>query len=276
MVSRKQVFKRVLIGALNTFVVFFSAAISMGVLLLIVARFMGPRAALSALAGCAAIGLITFLLSELIVVLTSGASAEEVASYPLFPELVCEITKDWWFFVKPRLYILPHDSPNACAFGVGFLGQWGVAITPSLYHKLDRSELKAVIAHELGHGICKDVGLMSQYVVITGTTEKFAKAFWNMKTPLGKGLLSLVIGALFYLFAKVLFPIGRNTLSQEREETADALAALFVGSPRPLMSALEKIHDGFKDTDDGSFIDALFVTHPRHKDRLQALAALEQ
>ena len=50
----------------------------------------------------------------------------------------------------PKLYIIPEDAPNA--FATGRNPRNGVvAVTEGLLRVLDRSEVAAVIAHELGH-----------------------------------------------------------------------------------------------------------------------------
>ena len=52
--------------------------------------------------------------------------------------------------IKPRVYVIPDNVPNACAVGLSNSDS-AVAITTGLLQNLDEYEIEAVLAHEIGH-----------------------------------------------------------------------------------------------------------------------------
>ena len=226
-------------------------------------------------------GLLMFVLGELAVrsiFNVTRISPKKPGDYPRFAQLADTIRKERRFLWCPRLYVMDMDVPNAMAFGWGFLGQAGIAITPSLYELLDDEELKAVLAHEFGHVVCRDAGLMALIVAISGGSEELSRIFLKGKTFFGTGPVALIIGAMAWLFAKIVIPIGRSALAQEREYSADALAALWLNDWRPLASALKKLSanaSGKSSARKRMFSD-LFISHPEMSKRLAALQQLEQ
>lgn len=51
---------------------------------------------------------------------------------------------------KPRIYIIPDKTPNACAVGLSH-NDTAVGVTTGLLRNLDENEIEAVLAHEIGH-----------------------------------------------------------------------------------------------------------------------------
>ena len=107
----------------------------------------------------------------------------------------------------------------------------------------------------------------------------------------GKGggavLIAILVGGGMYLFGRLFGLILQNFVSRQREYAADAKSARIMGTPKPLMSALEKICGnpsvgtstvgaacGFLCTADPDPSD-MFSTHPSMPKRLRALQALE-
>src|SRR5687767_6048139 len=68
---------------------------------------------------------------------------------------------------KPRIWIVPDEDPNAFATGRD-PATAHVAVTAGLLTQLDRDELQAVIAHELGHVKNLDVRLMTLLAALVG------------------------------------------------------------------------------------------------------------
>ena len=79
----------------------------------------------------------------------------------------------------PRVYIIPEQSPNA--FATGRNPQHGaVAVTEGLMRLLDREELKAVLAHELGHVRNRDTLIMTVAATIAGALSMLTHmALWG-------------------------------------------------------------------------------------------------
>ena len=68
---------------------------------------------------------------------------------------------------RPRVWIVPDDDPNAFATGRD-ANTAHIAVTAGLLEMLDRDELQAVIAHELGHVKNLDVRLMTLLAALVG------------------------------------------------------------------------------------------------------------
>lgn len=69
---------------------------------------------------------------------------------------------------RPRVWIVPDEDPNAFATGYDERDSH-VAVTEGLLRALDRSELQAVVAHEMGHVRNLDVRLMTLLAALVGS-----------------------------------------------------------------------------------------------------------
>ena len=75
----------------------------------------------------------------------------------------------------PKVYIIPEEAPNA--FATGRNPQNGiVAVTEGLLRILDRREIAAVIAHELGHIKHRDTLIMAIAATFAGALSMLANA----------------------------------------------------------------------------------------------------
>jgi heat shock protein HtpX len=276
MVNKSKVMKRVLASWFHTLVSFFVMAISISILIAVSSRFGGGRAVVGIVMTMAGVAIASFLLSEVIVCLIFRAKKPSEAEHQHFFSSVEELCSSRGMWFRPRLYILHGEKPNACAFGWGFFGQYAIGITEELYRLLSPIELKGVLAHELAHIRCKDVGMMTALVLVTGSAEKLANLFLKGKTALGKGPFALFFGWVLLLLVKFIFPVGRSAISQERERSADALGAFYIGSPEPLISALKKLQKAMStgDNKEKSVIEELFLSHPKMNQRIALLKDL--
>ncbi len=68
---------------------------------------------------------------------------------------------------RPRVWIVPDPDPNAFATGTNPLHAH-VAVTQGLLDTLNRDQLQAVVAHELGHVKNLDVRLMTTLAALVG------------------------------------------------------------------------------------------------------------
>lgn len=147
----------------------------------------------------------------------------------------------------PKVYIMAEDTLNAFATGRN-PEHASLALTRGIIAKLNRPELEAVIAHELGHIGNRDIRL--QMIVITGIgvltllgqiliRVGFMRGRGSNKNNAGAvlGFLGLVL----IIYGLVLAPLIMYALSRRREYQADATAALMTRNPGALASALEKI-----------------------------------
>lgn len=200
---------------------------------------------------------------------------------------------------KPRLYILEDRQPNA--FATGRNPEKGViAVTTGLIERLERAELEAVMAHELGHIGNNDILISSIVVVLVGTVVLIADFFFRMAFfgRMGgreKGGALVMVGALvFIILAPILAQIMKLAISRKREFLADSTAALTTRYPEGLASALEKISSDpnqlktandatahlyiaspFRGKEQKSWFRKLFMTHPPIEDRVKALRGMD-
>jgi len=271
-VNQAKVRKIVLINWLHTSVVFFVTTILMIIAVGLSVRFGGAKVIIRILMTGVAMTGFLFLISEVVITSLMKAHKPDQSRHQRFIGDIRDLCHDVGRFwqPKPRLYILEMGVPNACAFGLGFFGQYAIGITQELYDLLSPQELKAVLAHELAHIRCRDVGLMTLLVLITGGGEELSKLFLGGKTSLGKGPFAFIIGYGLYVVAKLIFPLGRSVISQLRELSADALSALYTGSAESLKSALRKLA-ATRPQHDRHFLDDLFISHPSVEQRIENL-----
>ncbi|MDO8427308.1 MAG: M48 family metallopeptidase [Deltaproteobacteria bacterium] len=202
----------------------------------------------------------------------------------------------------PKVYILPDPAPNAFATGRSPEDSV-VGVTQGLLDTMNREELQAVIAHEMGHIKSYDILTMTVVTVLVGTVSILTD--WAVRTWRYGGIrprrnikerglhpLALLVIALFVLLSPFVSRIIAMAVSRSREYQADAGAAEFTRNPLALASALEKIasatsplrtarrgtahlfiSDPLKrklDEKEGFFADVL-STHPPVKERVERL-----
>lgn len=151
----------------------------------------------------------------------------------------------------PKIYVIPDPAPNA--FATGRDPQHAVVgVTEGLLETMNREELQAVIAHEMGHVKNQDILLMTVVTVLVGTIvllSDWALRVWRYggirtrRSSKDKGLhpVILLIIVLFALLAPLLSRVIAMAVSRQREYLADASSAEWTRNPLSLASALEKI-----------------------------------
>lgn len=201
----------------------------------------------------------------------------------------------------PSLYIMNEAQPNA--FATGRDPKHGViVVTQGLIDRLERSELEAVMAHELAHIGNRDILLSTAVVVLVGmvvlmTDFFFRYAFWGRAGRGGdsksKGII-IVIALALAVLAPIMAQIMKMAISRKREFLADASGALLTRHPEALASALEKIASNpsrmekandatahlfianpFRGKEKRAWLHKLFSTHPPIEERITKLRELK-
>jgi heat shock protein HtpX len=206
----------------------------------------------------------------------------------------------------PRVYIIDADYMNA--FASGFSEQSAmVAITRALVQKLDRSELQAVMAHELSHIRHMDIKLTLMASVLANLMLIVLDFFFRSiiygrsdnRSESRNKLLPIILLLRFLL--PVINILLLLYLSRRREFMADAGAVELMRDNQPLASALLKIQNDHVDNKEQlaqaytqtphenvrreayifdpvqagiepiTSIADIFSTHPNMKDRLAAI-----
>lgn len=200
---------------------------------------------------------------------------------------------------KPKVYVIEDVAPNAFAAGRD-PKHAVVAVTTGLLHRLERSELEGVIAHELSHIGNRDILVMTIAVVLAGFIAVIADLFIRMSFYGGIGgdrehrsPLMLVAGVAALIFAPIAAQLIQFAISRKREFLADASGALLTRYPDGLASALQKIashgepmarashatahlfiSNPFGAHEAGKFVAKLFSTHPPVEERVAALRGI--
>ena len=140
----------------------------------------------------------------------------------------------------------PEEAPNA--FATGRNPRNGVvAVTEGLVRILDRREVAAVIAHELGHIKHRDTLIMAIAATFAGALSMLANAamfgslFGGSQSSEDEEGGSPVAGLLGVLIAPIAATLVQMSISRAREFMADEAAARYTGTPLALASALRKI-----------------------------------
>lgn len=208
---------------------------------------------------------------------------------------------------KPAVYVIPDPDPNAFATGKDPRHAC-IAVTEGLLDRLNREELQAVIAHEMGHVRNADIRLMTVVAALIGgvmlLTELGLRTMrWGggekKSSSRGGGGIGGAILFILWLAALILAPFISRLLamavSRQREFLADASGAELTRNPGALASALEKIDASLEptraikkgtahlcianplgsDLDDreGFFAD-IFATHPPIRKRILLLKSM--
>ncbi len=197
----------------------------------------------------------------------------------------------------PKIYILEEKQPNAFATGRNPENSV-IAFTTGLLEKLDRTELEAVVAHELSHVKNRDILIGSVVVVLVAVVAVLARLY--IRTSLWGGIrdnrgqsgaLFMLIGLIAAIALPIVATIIRLAVSRKREFLADSSGALLTRYPEGLISALEKIskdsnpmrkaneqsmHHLFissplKGQEKANWFSKLFMTHPPVEERIAAL-----
>lgn len=181
--------------------------------------------------------------------------------YPWIHEIVEEICKEERM-KKPKIYLVNDPTPNAFAFGRG-KNSANVAIHQGLLDLLDKEEVKAVIAHELGHIRNRDMIVMCVASVLPILLYYLAIIFSPRRRD-EEGSLGILI---FFLAMLAQF-VGRLIvlwLSRIREYYADSFSAYVTRSPRSLASALAKISyelPNYRKSRAHSMLRAFYIADP--------------
>jgi heat shock protein HtpX len=188
----------------------------------------------------------------------------------------------------PRVYICPHQAPNAFATGRS-PSKAAVAFTEGALHLLDRGEMAGVVAHELAHIKNRDTLTSTIAATISGvlaSVAQFALFFGGSRensNPLG-AIVAIVLAPLAAMLIKAM-------ISRSREYVADAEGAAIAGSPEGLISALQKLESFARriplqqpnpamnnmfivEPFVGKALTNLFATHPPTERRVAELAKL--
>lgn len=185
--------------------------------------------------------LLQYFYSDKMVLLSMGAKTVSESEAPELHEIVtrlCSIAG----LPKPKVAVVRSNVPNAFATGRNQKNSV-VAVTTSIMQQLNKSELEAVLAHELTHVKNRDA------MVLTIASFLSTMAFFFVRNLLffGGGRRDRDSGSnliIVWLVSVVVYGVSYLlilALSRYREFAADRGSAIITGQPSNLASALLKI-----------------------------------
>ncbi|HEY0846405.1 MAG TPA: protease HtpX [Noviherbaspirillum sp.] len=183
-----------------------------------------------------------------------------------------------------------EGEPNAFATGATKNSSL-VAVSTGLLQSMTKQEVEAVLAHEVAHIANGDMvtltliqGVVNTFVIFLARVVGYLvdqflrKGEENSGPGIGYTVTVIVCDILFGILASIIV----MWFSRQREYRADRGAAQILGTPRPMIAALQRL-GGIAQGDlpknlaasgiAGGGLSALFSSHPRIEDRIAALQA---
>jgi len=194
--------------------------------------------------------------------------------------------------VMPEVAIY-EGEPNAFATGA-FRNSALVAVSTGLLQTMSKEEVEAVLGHEITHVSNGDMvtmtlvqGVLNTFVVFLSKVlayviDRMILRNENEGPGIGYFAADLLLNIVFGLLAGIVVA----WFSRRREFRADAGSAQILGSPRPMISALQRLagmEPGELPRQISAFginggrrggLGMLFASHPPIEERIAALRAL--
>jgi len=250
----------------------------------------GSGGALIALVVSGAMNLFAIWNADKIVLRMHNAREVDMATAPEFVGIVKDLAARAGL-PMPKVFLIDTDAPNAFATGRD-PDHAAVAATTGLLRMLDRDEIAAVMAHELGHVRNRDTLLMTVTATLAGAISMLGNFALFFGRGEGRNPLAIIAAVIVAPFAAMLVQMA---ISRTREYGADRAGAEISGQPMKLASALQKLAAGAARIPNpyaarspaaaqlyiveplmGRGMDSLFSTHPKPENRVAALAAIAQ
>lgn len=209
--------------------------------------------------------------------------------YPIVEELSSQAG-----IPMPRIYIIPHQSPNAFATGRNPQHS-AVAVTAGLLQLLNPQELKGVLAHEISHIKHRDTLIAVIAATLAGAIMFLARMLFFFAPIGGDDREGNILQLVSLIFLAILAPLAammiQMAISRSREYSADETGAKIAGNPLYLASALQKLQVASKmmplpatehtahlfivnPLRPGQSFARLFSTHPPIEERIERLKAM--
>jgi len=193
----------------------------------------------------ATLNFVSYYYSDSIVIRMSRARVISEAENPTLFKVVRAVAQKAGI-PMPKVGIVDSQQPNAFATGRG-PNRAVVCATSSILQTLSPSELEAVIGHEIGHVVHRDVLMSSIAATIAGTISYIGNiALWSVWFS-GNSRNRSNGSPLLLLVAAILIPLGASFvqlgISRSDEYNADEYGAKLTRNPAGLISALTKISE---------------------------------
>jgi heat shock protein HtpX len=247
----------------------------------------GPLLIMSAIFGFGG-AFVSLLISKWMAKMSTGAQvidgSEGTTQYWLVDTVKRLATKADIGMPEVAIY---EGEPNAFATGA-FKNSALVAVSSGLLNSMSREEVEAVLAHEIGHVANGDMvtltliqGVMNTFVFFLSRVIGYIVDRVLLKNDRGEGIGYFVTVMVSQVVLGFLASMIVAWFSRHREFRADAASASLLGSPQPMVAALQRLggmQPGELPKSMQAFgisggLGALFATHPPIEQRIAALQA---
>jgi len=233
-----------------------------------------------------------YYFSDRLVLMSTGAQIVDESEAPELHEIVNRLCMNA-DIPKPKVAIVQSSIPNAFATGRN-TKRAVVAVTTALMKQLNKSEVEAVLAHELSHIKNRDVLVLTIagfFSTIAFFLVRYLIFFGGRDRDSGGIMIAWVVSVIVWLLSFFLI----RALSRYREFAADRGSAILTGQPSNLISALLKISgtmerlpkEDLREAEgmnafyiipalSGESILGLLSTHPPIEKRIESLEKMER
>ncbi len=263
------------------------------VFLIFIGRIIGGRQGMYiAFLLALAMNFFSYWFSDKLGLRMYGAQDVSPAEAPQLHQTVEELAREAGI-PKPRVYIIPDDSPNAFATGRN-PEHAAVAATEGILRLLTPVELRGVLAHEISHVLNRDILISTIAATLAGAIMILANmARWGAILGMGRdddegpGIVGIIVMSIIAPIAAMLIQLA---ISRSREYLADETGARLAHNPESLARALEKLSLGVERRPldaspatahmfivnplTGQSLMNLFSTHPPIEERVARLRAM--
>lgn len=191
--------------------------------------------------------------------------------------------------VKTPEVAIYSGEPNAFATGA-FKNHALVAVSDQILAQMDRSELEAVLGHEMSHVTNGDMvtltlvqGVLNAVVLfLSRVVAYFVDNALNGKRRRGSSGVYILVVYLMQFLLGLAASVVVCAYSRRREYAADAGSARLLGTPQPMINALMRLGRleaatlprSLQAFGIGGKNTSLFATHPSIEARVEALEKL--
>ncbi len=146
---------------------------------------------------------------------------------------------------KPKLYLVNDVTPNAFAFG-RTKNNSNIAIHLGLLERLNKEEVEAVLAHEVGHVAHWDVAVITAASLVPRILYFLVLTFFVPRDEHGRPSITGIFASYIAAIAvELVASLMVRWLSRTRELYADEFSARTTKKPVHLETALAKIGYAF-------------------------------
>jgi len=166
------------------------------------------------------------------------------ASHPEVAEIIATVSKEYGF-KQPKVGLIPDQNPTAFTYGSGRYNA-RIVVTEGIFKYLNEDEVKAVVAHEMGHVVNRDFIVMMVGSTLVQILYEIYATLIRARGKRSGGIkaVALVSYALYLVAIYLLYYLSRT-----REYLADEFASKKT-NPGSLATALIKIAYGVVASED--------------------------